>query len=143
VIGRGLRRILALLAVLLLVFWPQPAWGLPAAGGDGVADGARLFQQTCAGCHPHGGNIIRRGRTLRESALRRQGIDSAAAVAQIAAEGIGRMDGYAGALGEGGPERVGLWVWEQALADWPRQAANAALGPVALNHPAEFAGSQP
>ncbi len=142
-IATGLRRILTLLAVFLLVFWPQPAWGLPADGGDGVADGARLFQQTCAGCHPHGGNIIRRGRTLRESALRRQGIDSAAAVAQIAAEGIGGMDGYAAALGEGGAERVGLWVWEQALADWPRQAPSPAPAPAALNHPAESADFQP
>jgi cytochrome c6 len=108
-----------------------------------MVDGARLFQQTCAGCHPHGGNIIRRGRTLQESALRRQGIDSAAAVAQIAAEGIGRMDGYAAALGEGGAERVGLWVWEQALADWPRQAPGAAAAPADANNSAEFADSRP
>ncbi len=137
----GLRRILALLTALLLVFWPQPAWGGPS---DGMVDGARLFQQTCAGCHPHGGNIIRRGRTLQESALRRQGIDSAAAVAQIAAEGIGRMDGYAAALGQGGAERVGLWVWEQALADWPRQGpAGAAAAPADADDSAEFADSRP
>lgn len=136
----SLRRVVALLIALLLVFWPQPAWGVPAvadaAPADGAhLDGARLFAQTCAGCHPNGGNIIRRGRTLRESALRRQGIDDADAVAQIAAAGIGRMDGYAAVLGEGGAERVGAWVWQQALADWPRQAPSpvAAAVPVVAN----------
>ena len=148
----GLRRIVALLITLLLVFWPRPAWGMAALASEGAAasqaEGARLFAQTCAGCHPHGGNIIRRGRTLRESALRRQGIEGAAAVAQIAAAGIGRMDGYAAALGEGGAARVGAWVWQQALADWPRQAS-APAGAVAvaaapvLDAPADSAGSGP
>ena len=120
-IRAGLGRILALLTVLLLVFWPQPAMGLSSAAPlpGGPADGAALFQQTCAGCHPHGGNIVRRGRTLRASALRRQGIDAPEAVARIAAEGIGRMSGYGAALGQGGAEVVGAWVWQQALAEWP------------------------
>lgn len=129
----GLRQIVALMITLLLVFWPQPAWGVPS-----LSDGARLFEQTCAGCHPHGGNIIRRGRTLREAALRRQGIDSAAAVAQIAAAGIGRMGGYAAALGDGGAESVGAWVWQQALADWPPRPVAAMP---ALDAPADLAPS--
>ncbi len=133
-IGAGLRRFLALFAALLLVFWPQPALGLSDAG---LAEGARLFQQTCAGCHPNGGNIIRRGRTLKASVLRRQGIDSAEAVAQIAAAGIGRMDGYGAALGEGGAEQVGAWVWQQALADWPRQLPSPSLP--STDSPAGFA----
>ncbi|MEB3169324.1 MAG: c-type cytochrome [Synechococcaceae cyanobacterium] len=116
----GLRQIVALMVTLLLVFWPRPAWGAPS-----LSEGARLFEQTCAGCHPQGGNIIRRGRTLQAAALRRQGIDSAAAVAQIAAAGIGRMGGYAAALGDGGPESVAAWVGQQALADWPRRPAAA------------------
>ncbi len=113
-----LRRLLALLAVLLLVFWPRPVWGL-------VDDGAHLFELSCAGCHPRGGNIIRRGRTLRLEALRRQGIEGPAAVAVIAAEGIGRMGGYAEALGPGGAELVGDWVWRQAEAGWPATSAPA------------------
>jgi cytochrome c6 len=106
-------RALLLAALLLLVFWPRPAWGLSA-------DGGHLFELHCAGCHPRGGNIIRRGRTLRLADLQRQGIDGPEAVARIAAAGIGRMDGYGAVLGEGGAEPLGVWVWEQALADWPR-----------------------
>jgi cytochrome c6 len=104
---------LLLAALLLIVFWPGPAWGLPVDGGP-------LFELHCAGCHPRGGNIIRRGRTLRLADLQRQGIVGPEAVARIAAAGIGRMDGYGAVLGEGGPELLGSWVWEQALADWPR-----------------------
>ena len=110
-----LRRLLALLVcvgAVLLVFWPQPAWA-------GV-ESAELFGQHCAGCHINGGNIIRRGKTLKLAALQRNGIDGPQAIAAIAANGIGQMGGYAGVLGEGGPEAVAEWVWQQAQAGWPK-----------------------
>ena len=88
----------------------------PAAASS--ADGAALFQAHCVGCHVNGGNIIRRGRTLKLKALESQGITSPQAIATIAAQGIGQMGGYGQALGPGGPERVGLYVWQQALAGW-------------------------
>lgn len=68
-VGRALQtrilRVMALLLVVLLAWWPLPAQASP--------DGAVLFENHCAGCHVHGGNIIRRGKTLRLSALERQG----------------------------------------------------------------------
>ena len=97
-----------------LLLGPGPA---QAAGSDGAA----LFQAHCAGCHVHGGNIIRRGRTLKLQALERNGITSAAAIATIAAEGIGQMGGYGQVLGPVGPEQVGEYVWQQALVGWPAQ----------------------
>ena len=113
-----LRRLLALLCclvVLLLVLWPQPAWADP-----GGRDGALLFSQHCAGCHINGGNIIRRSKTLKLAALQRNGIDGAAAIAAIASGGIGQMGGYGEVLGEGGPEAVAEWVWQQALTGWTK-----------------------
>ena len=110
-----LRRLLSLLlclAAALVVLWPQPAWAAP--------DGAQLFENHCVGCHINGGNIIRRGKTLKLAALQRNGIDGPEDIAAIAAGGIGQMSGYAEALGEGGPEAVGLWVWQQAEAGWPK-----------------------
>lgn len=103
----------ALVALLLawLILWPRPAFG---------ADGSALFQQHCVGCHANGGNIIRRGKTLRLAALRRAGLEGAEDVARVAALGQGQMGGYGQVLGSGGPEAVGAWVWEQALADWPK-----------------------
>ncbi|MCS5705840.1 MAG: c-type cytochrome [Cyanobacteriota bacterium] len=109
-----LRRLLSLLlclAAALVVLWPQPAW---------AADGAQLFENHCVGCHINGGNIIRRGKTLKLAALQRNGIDGPEDIAAIAAGGIGQMSGYAEALGEGGPAAVGLWVWQQAEAGWPK-----------------------
>ncbi len=119
---RGLRTTLLLVLLVVLVLWPRPAWGLPAtaAMAPEAAAGARLFELHCSGCHPNGGNVIRRGRTLRQADLLRRGIEGEAAIATIAAAGIGRMDGYAAALGDGGPDLVASWVWQQAQAGWPR-----------------------
>nr|WP_286193197.1 MULTISPECIES: c-type cytochrome [unclassified Synechococcus] len=87
----------------------------------GVLDaGSSLFGAHCAGCHLQGGNIIRRGKTLKMAALERNGITSPEAIAAIAAGGVGQMGGYAQSLGEGGPEAVAAWVWQQALDGWPR-----------------------
>jgi cytochrome c6 len=116
----GVLQALLLLGLVLLILWPRAVWGE-------AADGAPLFDLHCAGCHPGGGNIVRRGRGLQEATLRRQGIDGPAAVAVIAANGIGRMDGYASVLGAGGADRVADWVWRQALAGWPRDARPAAV----------------
>jgi cytochrome c6 len=105
----------AVILGLALLLWP---WSAAAAGP--AADGARLFENHCAGCHVNGGNIIRRRKTLRLAALERQGLDSEQAIATIAAAGIGQMGGYADALGDEGVRAVAAWVWEQAQADWPR-----------------------
>jgi cytochrome c6 len=102
----------ALLLVVLLAWWPLPAQASP--------DGALLFDNHCAGCHIHGGNIIRRGKTLQLGALERQGLASPEAIARVAAAGIGQMGGYATSLGDGGPEAVADYVWQQAQAGWPR-----------------------
>ncbi len=112
------------MTLLALLLWPRPALGMPEAtlASEPAASGARLFDLHCAGCHPNGGNVIRRGRGLRQADLRRQGIEDEAAIAAIAAAGIGRMDGYAAALGEGGPDAVAAWVWQQAQGGWPRRS---------------------
>lgn len=104
-----LPRLLAPLLALVLLL-PLPAW----------ADGAQLFQQHCAGCHVNGGNIIRRGKTLKLAALERQGLASPEAIAAIAAAGVGQMSGYAAVLGDDGAQQVAAWVWQQAQAGWPK-----------------------
>jgi cytochrome c6 len=131
--------LLLLLGLLHWLFQPLPAWGLSQAdlsqaglpqelqvavlaSPAQLAEGGRLFANTCAGCHLNGGNIVRRDRTLKLKALQRNGIDGPGAIARIAAEGIGRMDGYAKVLGPDGPEKVGAWVWKQALENWPRSS---------------------
>ena len=80
--------------------------------------GQDLFISHCAGCHVNGGNIIRRGKTLRLSALKRNGVDSQEEIAKIAREGIGIMSGYKNVLGEGGDKQVAIWIFEQAQNAW-------------------------
>ncbi|MEB3318362.1 MAG: c-type cytochrome [Cyanobacteriota bacterium] len=119
------RWLVALLALTLgwWILWPRPALGLQDTLQRSQARedrGATLFAQHCVGCHLNGGNVIRRGKTLRLAALRKAGLEGPEAVARVAALGQGQMGGYGEALGAGGPEAVGAWVWSQALADWPK-----------------------
>nr|WP_143592911.1 c-type cytochrome [Synechococcus sp. 8F6] len=92
----------------------------PARANLAGPDGGQLFANHCAGCHVNGGNIIRRGKTLRLAALERNGIHDAQRIAAIAAVGLGQMSGYGAVLGDGGPEAVADYVWQQAQLDWPR-----------------------
>lgn len=82
--------------------------------------GEQLFAAHCMGCHLNGGNVIRRGRTLKQAALERAGLTDPEAIARVAAAGIGQMSGYGAVLGEEGAAQVGEWVWLQAQAGWPR-----------------------
>ena len=96
------------------------AAALLLAPAQALADGHDLFELHCAGCHMNGGNIIRRGKTLKLAALERQGVASEEAIVRIAAAGLGQMSGYGAVLGEQGTAEVAAWVWQQALADWPK-----------------------
>ncbi|MEY4355466.1 MAG: hypothetical protein RLZZ89_534 [Cyanobacteriota bacterium] len=82
-------------------------------------EGAQLFGQHCVGCHLNGGNIIRRGKTLKLAALEKNGILSAADISAIAANGKGQMGAYGDVLGSAGINAVAEYVWQQALTNWP------------------------
>ncbi len=124
--ARQLRHWFVVILALTLswwILWPRPALGLESAAMAPEPidnQGASLFAEHCAGCHVNGGNVIRRGKTLRLAALRRAGLEGSEAVSRVAAVGQGQMGGYGEVLGPGGPEAVGAWVWQQALADWPK-----------------------
>mgnify|MGYP003949614493 CR=1 FL=1 len=110
----------ALLLLVSLLMLPSNAL---AAGHSLAADtsaGQELFQKHCVGCHLNGGNIIRRGRTLKLAALERHQLNNQEAIARIAREGIGQMSGYENALGENGDQLVAAWILMQAKDSWPR-----------------------
>ena len=83
--------------------------------------GKDLFKNYCAGCHINGGNIIRRGKNLKISSLKRNGIDNPETIAKIAREGIGIMDGYKNQIGDNGDLVVAYWIWEQAQKAWVQE----------------------
>ena len=80
--------------------------------------GENIFSQHCAGCHLMGKNIIRRSKNLKLKTLQRNGLDNPESIAQIAREGIGRMDGYAKVLKEGEDKVVAIWILNQAQNAW-------------------------
>ena len=88
--------------------FPIQAWSI------NNQDGKSLFTNYCSGCHINGGNIIRRNKTLKLSDLKRNGLDNPDAIAEIARNGIGIMNGYEKFLGEGGDKIVANWIWEEA-----------------------------
>ena len=83
--------------------------------------GKSLFNNHCAGCHLNGGNIIRRSKNLKISSLKHNGIEDPEAIAKIARQGIGIMDGYKEQLGENGDQIVANWIWEQSQKAWVQE----------------------
>lgn len=121
--GSPLARLTATAVLIVgLLCGASPAAAEATAELGRLQSGARLFEAHCVGCHVNGGNVIRRGRTLRQAALEKAGLADPEAIARIAAGGIGQMSGYGAVLGEDGAAQVGEWVWLQARAGWPRPA---------------------
>jgi cytochrome c6 len=103
--------VIILLIALTLTFSPT------ALAAD-TANGAKIFSVQCAGCHVNGGNIIRRGKTLKLKALKRNGVDSRFAIASLVANGKNNMSAYKDRLSEKQIEDVSAYVLEQAEKGW-------------------------
>ena len=80
--------------------------------------GTSIFENHCAGCHLNGGNIIRRSKNLKISSLKKNGIENPEAIAKIAREGIGIMNGYKDQLDDNDDQIVANWIWEEAQKAW-------------------------
>ena len=106
-----------ILVVVAITLAPISQYQISAVNAEGLS-GEKLFMDNCSGCHVNGGNIIRRGKNLKMPALQRNGIDNPEAIARIAREGVGSMDGYKKFLGEEGDVIVANWIWLQAQKAW-------------------------
>lgn len=90
----------------------------PSALAADTTNGAKIFSAQCAGCHINGGNIVRRGKTLKQKALKRNGVDSLEAIASVVANGKNNMSAYKDRLTEQQIEDVSVYVLEQADKGW-------------------------
>lgn len=97
-----------------LIIWS--IWVTPAK----AADGTTVFENHCAGCHINGGNIIRRGKTLKLRALEKNGYGTEAAIAQIVTNGKGNMSAYRDRLTSKEIQAVSAYVLNQAQQDWKK-----------------------
>jgi len=89
----------------------------PSLASD-LANGERVFNAYCAGCHINGGNIVRRGKNLKMRALRRFKMDSLAAIANIVTNGKNNMSAYSDRLSTEEIQDVAAYVLERAEQNW-------------------------
>lgn len=105
--------------VVMVCLWMYVA--PPAAIAEGApseSSVAALFTQECAGCHVNGGNIVRRGKTLKQRALERNHVDSVEAIAHLITNGRGIMSAYGDRLTSEEIDLLAHYVWNQAQTDW-------------------------
>ncbi|MEG4500468.1 c-type cytochrome [Microcoleus sp. F10-C6] len=82
------------------------------------ATAAEVFTANCAGCHINGSNIIRRGKNLKQKALKKYGMDSIANISNLVTNGKGIMPAYKDRLSEQQIIDVSAYVLSQAETDW-------------------------
>ncbi|MBX2865862.1 MAG: c-type cytochrome [Leptolyngbyaceae cyanobacterium MAG.088] len=90
----------------------------PMAWAEVTTPPVELFEITCAGCHPHGANIIRRGKSLKTKALKRHGYDSVDAIATLITNGKGLMSAYGDQLSAEEITSLANYVLDQAAVNW-------------------------
>ncbi|AFY48138.1 cytochrome c, mono- and diheme variants family [Nostoc sp. PCC 7524] len=106
-----------LLAFLLIILLTTTTLSLPANAAD-IANGVKIFDIHCAGCHINGGNIIRRGKNLHQKALKKYGMDSIEAITSIVTNGKSNMSAYKDRLTEQEIQDVAAYVLTQAETNW-------------------------
>ncbi len=93
----------------------------PESAAESAAEsavGESLFTANCAACHANGGNIIRRGKNLKQKTLLRNGYGEVDAIAHLITQGKGAMPAYADRLSEGEIEAIAQYVQQQAATGW-------------------------
>ena len=80
--------------------------------------GQQIFTINCAGCHPHGNNIIRRGKNLKIKALQKNGYDSVEQIKWLVTNGKNNMSAFNDRLTETEINQVANYVLEQAKNNW-------------------------
>ena len=103
--------------IIILLIALTFTFSLPALAVD-TANGAKIFSVQCAGCHVNGGNIVRRGKTLKLKALKRNHVDSQDAIVSVVTNGKNNMSAYKDRLSNKEIEDVAAYVLEQAETGW-------------------------
>jgi cytochrome c6 len=72
----------------------------------------------CVGCHPNGGNIIRRGKNLSKKALQKYHRDSLESIYDLVYKGKGNMSAFQDKLTATEIKTVSRYVLQQADKGW-------------------------
>ena len=103
--------VLTILMVLTITS-NSPVWAVD------TNNGAKIFSVQCAGCHPNGSNIIRRGKNLKLKTLKRNKVNSLDAIASLVTNGKNNMSAYNDRLSPEEIQEVSAYVLEQAQNNW-------------------------
>ena len=79
---------------------------------------AEIFTSNCAGCHINGGNIVRRGKNLKQKALKKYQMDLVDAIANLVENGKNAMPAYKDRLSNQQIIDVAGYVLDQAEKGW-------------------------
>ena len=109
-----MKQLLAFLLTIALILTAAPS----SARATDMSSGEEVFQVHCAGCHINGGNIIRRGKTLKQKALKKYGVDSLEAIAALVTNGKNNMPAFQERLSAVQIQAVSTYVLEAAAKDW-------------------------
>ena len=113
---RDVTRIFALVAIASTLFFIPISSALAAPPPTETA--AALFTSNCAGCHAHGGNVVRRGKNLKLKALKRYGYDDVTKISQIITHGKGIMPAYGDRLTDEEIGAIAQYVKTQSESGW-------------------------
>lgn len=117
---KKLKKILTAFLLILTLAFVEIATNSQIALADTATNptAAEIFSAKCAGCHINGGNIIRRGKNLKQKALKKYGMDSIANISNLVTNGKGIMPAYKDRLSEQQIIDVSAYVLSQAETDW-------------------------
>lgn len=117
---KNLKKILTAFLLILTLAFVEIATNSQIALADPATNpaAAEVFSANCAGCHINGSNIIRRGKNLKQKALKKYGMDSIANISNLVTNGKGIMPAYKDRLSEQQIIDVSAYVLSQAETDW-------------------------
>ena len=106
--------------LLVVLGWVLMTMKSPQAGATPLTGGedSILFENYCAGCHPQGGNIIRRRQTLKLKSLERDGYNTIEPLTDLVANGKNNMPGFAEKLNATQIETISQFVLDAANQGW-------------------------
>jgi cytochrome c6 len=102
--------------VFALIYWLFTPVSL--ADNLNSQQGKQIFNLNCAGCHPHGNNIIRRGKNLKLKTLQKNGYDTPEKIIWLITNGKNNMSAFKDRLSESEIQQVASYVLEQAQTNW-------------------------
>jgi cytochrome c6 len=123
ILSTQLKKLLAATLLIVTLAFAEIATNSQIAIADTAttpptATAAEVFSTNCAGCHINGTNIIRRGKNLKQKALKKYKMDSIANISNLVTNGKGIMPAYKNRLSEQQIIDVSAYVLSQAETDW-------------------------